>query len=290
MTLCISYINKKGEHPHGFALSDSRLTVEGERKNENGIYLSQSNKEIKNTNDHGIKIYVINQPRFSKRDIVISIAGAVSFGLHTAIHLESTLKGIYEELNYEQTISLITDTISSFWQDAYDKEMGFLFMLFDDDKNIRLLQMQCFKKNPPQIEEVEEENGYVIAVMGTNEKQVRDKIFEEIKIVNWANNKILSFAPAEISCIRALKSAVNDHNNRYVGGNIQAACLRGDGEGKYLTVHFNGNYCFRGLSFGDKLDPLRFPLAYGPSWGMGSGIYDVDKAISEIIDQMPVES
>lgn len=287
MTLCIAFRHfNRGDYDQNFILSDSRLTVvrrtqpdstvSSEQITENverAFPLLPENVEIVHQNDSGIKIHVIHYEKKSgRRDITITVAGAVALGILSAIHLEATLNGLYGKYSYEQVLDIIEDHLNRFWQTAYDQDIEYLIMLADDDGKTHLWKKVGGRGGIKPLSEVMDENGMLLGVIGDQAELVRQQIFGDVNKLTLLNHDLILEEALDIASVRALRAAIENKDNPLVGGGIQAAVMKGT-EGYYMTASYNGRYFFRGVEFGPTLRQDNAPLKH-PTWPYDLAYYD----------------
>lgn len=287
MTLCIAYRHfKREEYDQNFVISDSRLTVIRQSPSppvEQGLVLLPSNQEIVHQNDSGIKIHVIHYEKKSgRRDITITVAGAVAMGMLTAMHLEATLNGLYGKYNYQQVLHIIEEHIDRFWQGAYDQDIEYLIMLADDDGWTHLFKKTGVHGRIGPMVEISEQHGLLFGVIGDRATEVEQRILGEVNQLT-AFNRGMPFEEAlDIACVRALRAAIEDESNLLVGGGIQAAVMKGI-EGYYMTASYRDRYYFRGVEFGPELRSDNAPLKH-PMWFYSVEKYDPTLPLAEIAE------
>ncbi|MGE0919758.1 hypothetical protein [Trichlorobacter lovleyi] len=263
------------------ALSDSRLTVVRNKNVENGFVNIPSDTEICHQNDFGIKLHVMKSDRKrGRRDIVASVAGAVSLGLQSIIHLEAVIIGLLGGAKFDQLIEIIDETIDNFWRTAYDKEIEYLFMLADDSGRTRIFEKIGTPREVYPLEEVPNEHGVYFGVIGDRKNEIKGIILCEVNKLLICKPRMPIETALEIACVRAIRREIEDPQNLLVGGNIQAAAMKGH-EGYYLSAQYDNHLSFRSASYPSQINISRFPLMH-PLWPFNSEIYNPRNAIEEI--------
>ncbi|HYW22049.1 MAG TPA: hypothetical protein VE956_22610 [Nodularia sp. (in: cyanobacteria)] len=296
MTLCISYKCKSpyDDIPRAVCYADSRITILGpiDKQTAVGGFLP-SNAEIRHQTDSGIKIQIVSAIRDdneSSRDFVFSIAGSVSLGLQSLIHLDSVFKTFYENYSFEEYIDRIKITLHEFWKDAWDQEIQYLMTATDDSGKIRIIYIRGSESESDLVlEEVQEEKGLLLSVIGDNAEEAREKIFSETNSLVSRGMEMNS--ALDVACLRMMRRAVEDQNQIFIGGNIQSCYLK-DKSAKYITLDDGCNLLFRGVKYsreyGDypsKLNREKDLPSFLTS-SINQDIYDPRKSIQEIMDQI----
>lgn len=286
MTLCISYRHYNREaYDQAMALSDSRLTVVRNKRDENGFVNISSDMEICHQNDFGIKLHVMKSDRKrGRRDIVASVAGAVSLGLQSIIHLEAVIIGILGRVSFDQLLEIIDETIDNFWRPAYDKEIEYLFMLADDSGRTRIFEKIGTPGQVYPLKEVPNDHGVYFGVIGDRKAEIKSIILSEVNKLLVCNARIPIEAALEVACVRAIRREIEDPQNLLVGGNIQAAAMKGD-KGYYLSVQYDNHLSFRSASYPSQIDISKFPMLH-PLWPLYLEIYNPQNEIEEIHDHV----
>jgi hypothetical protein len=293
MSLCL--ICENGYHSNGSpmatAISDSRITIIGLNKfntidNEQGFYknLLSSNVSIKHQTNKGIKTFIVNhrlqfQNSFS-RSIIFTVAGAVPLGLHSLYFLQARLDGTLFPSTSEKLVPFILDTLQDFWEDAYDKDIEYLFAFTDENNQLRSFKITGCPDNF-EMEEVERYHGLLFSVIGDNSEEVITEILHETNAFSTLglnpNNMVF------ISCIRALRRAINEPSILSIGGGIQLVNLIGNKAG-HMGVRISNDECYL---MGAKI-PGGLKLGSG---AQGQGImdlshikYDPNYTVQQIIE------
>jgi len=219
MTLCISYKLKSPNDDISRAIcyADSRITTLGANTKQTtvGAFLP-SNVEIKHHTDRGIKIQIVStitDGNGSHRDFTFSIAGAVSLGLQSLIHLDSVFKTFYENYSFEECIKRIEITLHEFWQDAWDQEIEYLMTATDDSGKIRIIYIRGTKTDLV-FEEVQEEDELLLAVIGDNAEKAREKIRQETNSLMCAGMEM--YSALDLACVRMMRRAIEDQTQRFI--------------------------------------------------------------------------
>ncbi|MBD2460534.1 hypothetical protein H6G89_05700 [Oscillatoria sp. FACHB-1407] len=296
MTLCISYKFKSpnDDIPRAICYADSRITTLGASTKETtvGGFLP-SNAEIKHQTDRGIKIQIVSavtDGSESYRDFVFSIAGAVSLGLQSLIHLDSVFKTFYENYSFEQYIDRVKITLHEFWQDAWDQEIEYLMTATDDSGKIRIIYVRGTESDLV-LEEIQQEDGLLLAVIGDNAEESRETIRRETNSLMCVGMEMNS--ALDVACVRMMRRAIEDPNQTFIGGNMQA-CLLVDNSAKYLTLDDGTNLLFRGVKYSREWRdyPRKLnTLIERPSFlvsKVDQDMYDPQKSLQEIMEQTKV--
>ncbi|MEA5581158.1 hypothetical protein VB620_07380 [Nodularia harveyana UHCC-0300] len=299
MTLCISYKSKSpyDDIPRAVCYADSRITILGssDKQTATGGFLA-SNAEIRHQTDSGIKIQIVSAIRDdneSSRDFVFSIAGAVSLGLQSLIHLDSVFKTFYENYSFEEYIDRIKITLHEFWKDAWDQKIEYLMTATDDSGEIRIIKIRGSEPKPESesdfvLEEVQEENELLFSVIGNNAEKARETILGETNSLMCGGMEMDS--ALDVACLRMMRRAVEDPTQIFIGGNIQSCYLK-DKSAKYVTLDDGCNLLFRGVKYsreyGDYPSKLNreeyLPLFLTSS--IDQDMCDPQKSIQEIMEQ-----
>jgi len=296
MTLCISYKFQSSidDVPRAICYADSRITtLEASTKQTTVGGFLPSNVEIKHQTDRGIKIQIVSavtDGSESYRDFVFSIAGAVSLGLQSLIHLDSVFKTFYENYSFEQYIDRAKITLHEFWQDAWDQEIEYLMTATDDSGEIRII---CVKgtKSDLILEEIQQEDGLLLAVIGDNAEESRETIRRETNSLMCAGMEMNS--ALDVACVRMMRHAIEDPNQLVIGGNMQACLLR-DKRASYVTLDDGTNLLFRGVKYSrewrdypKKLNTLTERPSFLVSQ-IDQDMYDPQKSLQEIMEKIKV--
>ena len=298
MTLCISYKCKSpnDDIPRAVCYADSRITILGpiDKQTAVGRFLP-SNVEIRHQTDSGIKIQIVSaitDDNENSRDFVFSIAGAVSLGLQSLIHLDSVFKTFYENYSFEEYIDRIKITLHEFWKDAWDREIEYLMTATDDSGEIRIIYVRGSKSESDLVlKELQEENGLLLSVIGDNAEEARETIFRETNSLMCAGMEMNS--ALDVACLRMMRRAIEDQNQISIGGNIQS-CYLVDKSAKYITLDDGCNLLFRGVKYSREWRdyPRKLnTLIERPSFlvsNINQDMYDPKKTIQEIMDQIKV--
>ena len=296
MTLCISHNFPFNEAiPFAVCYADSRITVIGTSTEQTSVgRFLPSNKEIKHQTDSGIKIQIVSAivvdgDESYYRDFAFSIAGAVSLGLQSLIYLDSVFKTFYENYTFEEYIDRIKDTLHEFWKDAWDQEIEYLMTATDDSGEIKIIHIRGTETNLV-FEEVAEENELLFAVIGDHAEEARLKIHQETNSLMCAGMEMPS--ALEVACVRMMRRAIEDQNQIFIGGNIQACQLVGKNV-TYLSLDDGCNLLFRGVKYSrerhdyprnlNTLDRPPFPIL-----DINQDKYNPQKSIQEIMEQIKV--
>ncbi|MFN6487130.1 MULTISPECIES: hypothetical protein [unclassified Nostoc] len=294
MTLCISYKFKSpnDDIPRAICYADSRITTLGASTKQTtvGGFLP-SNAEIKHKTDRGIKIQIVSavtDGSESYRDFVFSIAGSVSLGLQSLIHLDSVFKTFYENYSFEQYIDRAKITLHEFWQDAWDQEIEYLMTATDDIGEIRIIYVKGTESDLV-LEEIQQEDGLLLAVVGDNAEESRETIRRETNSLMCAGMEMNS--ALDVACVRMMRRAIENPNQIFIGGNIQA-CLLVDKSAKYLTLDDGSNLLFRSVKYSRewrdyprKLNTLIERPSF-PVLNINQDMYDPQKSLQEIMNQI----
>jgi len=298
MTLCISYKCKSpnDDIPRAVCYADSRITILGsiDKHTAVGGFLP-SNAEIRHQTDSGIKIQIVSSitdDNENSRDFVFSIAGAVSLGLQSLVHLDSVFKTFYENYSFEEYINRIKITLHEFWKDAWDREIEYLMTATDDSGEIRIIYVRGSKSESDLVlKELQEENGLLLSVIGDNAEEARETIFRETNSLMCAGMEMNS--ALDVACLRMMRRAIEDQNQISIGGNIQS-CYLVDKSAKYITLDDGCNLLFRGVKYSREWRdyPRKLnTLVERPSFlvsNINQDMYDPKKTIQEIMDQIKV--
>jgi len=293
MTLCISYKFKSpnDDIPRAICYADSRITALGASTKQTtvGRFLP-SNAEIKHQTDRGIKIQIVSavtDGSESYRDFVFSIAGAVSLGLQSLIHLDSVFKTFYKNYNFEQYVDRVKLTLHEFWQDAWDQEIEYLMTATDDSGEIRIIYVRGTESDLV-LEEIQQEDELLLAVIGDNAEECRETICRETNSLMCAGMEMNS--ALDVACVRMMRRAIEDPNQIFIGGNIQA-CLLVDKGAKYITLDDGSNLLFRGVKYSREWRDYPRKLntvIERPSFlvsNINQDMYDPQNSLQEIMDQ-----
>lgn len=296
MTLCISYKFKSpnDDIPRAICYADSRITTLGASTKQTtvGGFLP-SNAEIKHQTDRGIKIQIVSaitDGNESYRDFAFSIAGAVSLGLQSLIHLDSVFKTFYENYSFEECINRIKITLHEFWKDAWDQEIEYLITATDDSGEIKIIYVRGTETNLV-FEEVQEEDELLLAVIGDNAEEARQRIRQETNSLMCAG--IEMYSALDVACLRMMRRAIEDQTQKFIGGNIQA-CLLVNKSVKYMTLDDGCNLLFRGVKYSREWHdyPRKLnTLIDQPSFlvqNISQDIYNPQRNIQEIMEQIKV--
>ncbi|MBO1046980.1 MAG: hypothetical protein HEQ10_04140 [Dolichospermum sp. DEX182a] len=204
------------------------------------------------------------------------------------IHLDSVFKTFYENYSFEEYMDRIKITLHEFWQDAWDQEIEYLMTATDDSGEIRIIKIRG-SESDLVLEEVQDENELLLSVIGDNAEEARETIFRETNSLMCAGMEMNS--ALDVACLRMMRRAIEDPNQRFIGGNIQSCYLK-DKIAKYITLDDGCNLLFRGVKYsreyGDYPRKLN-TLIERPSFlvsNINQDIYDPRKSIQEIMDQI----
>lgn len=296
MTLCISYKFKSpnDDIPRAICYADSLITTLGASTKQTAVGgFLPSNAEIKHQTDKGIKIQIVSAVTDSSEiyhDFVFSIAGAVSLGLQSLIHLDSVFKTFYENYSFEQYIDKVEITLHEFWQDAWDKEIEYLMTATDDIGEVRIIHIRGTESDLV-LEEIQHEHGLLLAVIGDNAEGSRATILREMNSLMCAGMEMTS--ALDVACVRMMRRAIEDSTQKFIGGNMQA-CLLVDKNAKYMTLDDGANLLFRGVKYSREWRdyPRKLnTLIERPSFlvsNINQDMYDPQKSIQEIMEQIKV--
>jgi hypothetical protein len=197
------------------ALADSQLTREWDGRR------AISNKAV--------KLHVASQRRTTyaaeRYDILFAMSGNLLLGLQSVLYVDACLQGTSGTW-VDAMINIIDDKLLDFWSDAITKEITYSISLHDHKRRARIFEWRG--ENPrgtPSMREAEEEHGLLFSVHGDRAAFVRQRILSEIQRCSCHGidpNHALPY-----SCIRALRAEIDDPTSIYIGGNIQAAYMRG---------------------------------------------------------------
>ncbi|MCX5984104.1 MAG: hypothetical protein NTY89_20390 [Nostocales cyanobacterium LacPavin_0920_SED1_MAG_38_18] len=296
MTLCISYKCKSpnDDIPRAICYADSRITILGSSDKQTAVGgFLPSNREIRYLTDSGIKIQIVSaitDDNESYRDFVFSIAGAVSLGLQSLIHLDSVFKTFYENYSFEEYIDRIKITLHEFWKDAWDRDIEYLMTATDDSGEIRIIYIRGSESESDLVlKEVQHENELLLSVIGDNAEEAREMILRETNSLMCAGMEMNS--ALDLACLRMMRRAVEDPNQIFIGGNIQSCYLK-DKSAKYITLDNGSNLLFRGVKYSREWGdyPRRLNrLIERPSFlvsNINQDDYNPQKSIQEIMDQI----
>lgn len=246
MSLCISYRTENGK---AITLSDSLLTTirKKERSNkeekESAAFL-QSNQEILHQTPYGIKVQILSQKNSSyasRFDIVVSIAGNVSLGLQSLLHLDAILQGTSYALWAEQIPSIIEDKIYLFWNNARDQSLQMSFVINDHKGRTKIYELYA-ENDIFDFSEVKEENGVLVSVIGDGSITVKEKIFQKVNSFMYSNKSFNEII--HIAAVETLVEKIKDQNSIFIGGSLQGAIFN-HYLASYLKIHDGITY-FRG--------------------------------------------
>lgn len=294
MTLCIAYKfqSPNDDIPRAICYADSRITTLGAKTTQTAVGgFLPSNAEIKHQTDKGIKIQIVSSLTGNRehcRDFVFSIAGAVSLGLQSLIHLDSVFKIFNENSNFEQYIEQVTSTLRTFWKDAWDQEIEYLMTATDDNGEIKVFYLRGTESNLV-LEEIQQENDFLLGVIGDNAEESRETILRETNSLMCAGMEM--YSALDLACVRMMRRAMEDQNQKFIGGNMQA-CLLVDKSANYMTLDDGKNLLFRGIRYSREWHdyPGRLnTLAERPGFlvsNINQDIYDPQKNIQEVMKEI----
>ena len=294
MTLCIAYKFKSpnDDIPRAICYSDSRITTLGAKTIQTAVGgFLPSNAEIKHQTDKGIKIQIVSALTDNSehcRDFVFSIAGAVSLGLQSLIHLDSVFTTFYENCNFEQYIERAADTLRTFWQDAWDQEIEYLMTATDDNGEIKIIYVRGTESNLV-LEEIQQEDELLLGVIGDNAEESRETIRRETNSLMCAGMEMNS--ALDLACVRMMRRAIEDENQKFIGGNMQA-CLLVEKSANYMTLDDGTSLLFRGVRYSREWRdyPRRLnTLVERPGFlvsNIHQDMYDPQKNIQEIMEEI----
>jgi hypothetical protein len=286
MTLCIShkYSTLDDGTPTAFCYADSLLTTLGARNHQTGVGFLPSNAEIKHQTPRGIKIQIVSaitDGRASFRDFVFSIAGAVSLGLQSLIHLDSVFKTFYGNYRFEEYINRTEMTLREFWQDAWDKDIEYLITATDDVGEMRIIYVKGTESDLI-FEEVYPKDGLLFAVIGDGAEEAQNMIRRETNSLMCAGIEMDS--ALEIACLRMMRRAVEDPNQVFIGGSIQSVLLRGR-NAQYITLDDGSHLMYRGVKYpkvwNSSITRPPFPIT-----SIDHNRYNPQVSLQEIVEQL----
>ncbi|EDX82324.1 hypothetical protein S7335_881 [Synechococcus sp. PCC 7335] len=294
MTLCITYKlqSPNDKLPRAICYTDSRITTTGAKtkQTEVGGFLP-SHTEIKHQTDKGIKIQIVSALTGSGehcRDFVFSIAGAVSLGIQSLIHLDSVFTTFYEDCDFEQYIEKAKATLHTFWQDAWDKDIEYLMTATDDNNEIRIFHVKGTKSDLV-FEDLQQEDELLLGVIGDNAEEARATIRQEISSLMYAGMAIHS--ALDLACVRMMRRAIENQNQKFIGGNMQA-CLLVDKGANHMVLDDGQNLLFRGVRYSRewcKYPRILNTLTERPGFlvsTINQDMYDPQKNIQEIMENI----
>lgn len=250
MTLCVTYGISRNQ---AITLSDSLLTTT--RKTEDTATFLPSNQYIAHQTPRAVKIHIVSQSEslYAERyDVLCAIAGNVSLGLQSLLHLDAYLKGI-KYLWYDHIKLTIEDRIYPFWEMARDQSLEMSFALNDHKGRIHLFELKA-DEGQFNFYEVEDDNGILLSVIGDRSSDVRAKIMSKVNLLSYQTDISESIHVASASILR---EEIEDSSSVFIGGVMQGAVLNRH-LGEYLVVKGSGYY-FRGAKLEDW-DTLSYPI------------------------------
>lgn len=239
MSLCITYRTENGK---AITISDSLLTtiknIDKDKKNDDiidsGSFLPSDQKIVHQT-PYGIKVHIISQKNStyasSRFDIVVSIAGNVSLGLQSLLHVDAILQGSSYMWD-DQILWIIEDKIRLFWNNARDQSLQMSFVITKHKRKTKFFELYA-DNNTFEFFEVEEEHGLLISVIGDGSADVKEEIYKRINSLSYSNmslNQIIH----KVS-IGILLEIINSTNSRFIGGSLQGAIFN-DNIASYLKI------------------------------------------------------
>lgn len=250
MTLCVTY---KTSRSRAVSLSDSLLTTTI-KKDDSGSFLP-SDQEVVHQTPHAVKVQIITQEEstYGERfDVVCSIAGNVSLGLQSILHLDAYLKGT-SNLWYDHIKIIIDETIYPFWAMARDQSLEICFALNDHKGRVHFFELSG-GKDDFNFYEVEEENEILLSVIGDDSHNVRSEILSKVNILLYQ----MDFEQAiHQASVKILKDRIESPTVRFVGGGMQGAILDHH-LAKYMVIKDN-RFHFRGAELEDW-ENLAYPI------------------------------
>lgn len=262
MTLCITYKVGKSE---AICISDSLLTYtgaksapenSGESDKESGAFLP-SNVEVRHQTPHAVKVHIVSQSEHfycgDGYDVIFSIAGNVSLGLQSILHLESYLQGTYD-LWFDDMAYAIRDKIYPFWSKASDKEIELSYCITDHKGRTHIFEIFT-REGELFIDFVDEVHGVTISVIGDDPKEVKNTIYKKITALTYGKGLTLEEA-THIACVDTLKEKIDSEESIFIGGSIQGARLQGY-KASYLSFK-DEHVSFRGSQV-EQSDRLNYP-------------------------------
>jgi hypothetical protein len=295
MTLCISYQFKSPNDSISRAIcySDSLITTTGAITDQAALKtFLPSDTEIKHRTDKGIKIQIVSassEDGAPTHDFIFSIAGAVSLGLQSLIHLESVFKIFYEKCSFEEYLRTIETVLNEFWEDARDKDIEYLITTVDDSKEVRIIHVKGGGSESSLVfEEIQKEGDLLLAVIGDNADEARNKILNETHALLYAGYEV--FSALDIACLRMIRRAVEDPEQEFIGGNIQS-CMLTEDKAQYIVLDNGSHLLFRGIKYprGHHEYPRRLNQLVDKKSFLVSHIYqnifNPDKSIQDLIEE-----
>lgn len=246
MSLCISYRTTNGK---AVTLSDSLLTTVRKKEqsnndeNESASFLP-SDQEILHQTPYGIKVQILSQKDslYSSRfDVVVSIAGNVSLGLQSLLHLDAILQGTSFVTWAEHVPWKIEEKIRLFWNNARDQSLQMSFVINDHKGRTKIYELNA-ENGIFDFFEVEEENGVLVSVIGDGSIAVREKIFQKVNSLMYSDKSLNEII--HIAAVETLVETIRDHNSIFIGGSLQGAIFN-HYLASYLKIHDDVTY-FRG--------------------------------------------
>lgn len=239
MSLCISF--KVDDEI--FVLADSQLTTTI-NSIESATILPYSIKVL-HKSPNAIKIQIashLTSVYAEKHSMIFSIAGNVSLGLQSILHIDAILSGTNPNFYYEDILDVIYDKINLFWRSARDKVIEYTVCIYDENNKAHIFDI-IGSNDTIEFSEVEMIDGILLSVIGDNKVKVRNNILTRYQsaIYLQENNRALY-----TTCIKELVKEIEDESNIFVGGCLQAAKLTSY-NAKYLKIKRNGYY-FRGAA------------------------------------------
>ena len=266
MTLCIT----AGTPSKIIAIADSQLTTVG--PNHEVASCLPSNLKIVHVNTTAIKVQIISHPESlygDRHDIVFALAGNVALGLQSVMHIDAVLRGM--PLCWFDHIKVtIFDRIIEFWTPARDRNIEYTISIADHKGRVHLFEI-VGTDNGVEIEEVLNDDGILLSVIGDNKESVRNQILSEVNALShfFKVDEALHYAS-----IRALKRAVDDESNVFVGGSIQGAELTRH-KGQYYIFDSYMKF-FKGAAL-EEWESLTYPII-----NLNEAIFDHSKKVSEL--------
>jgi len=266
MTLCIT----AGTPGKVITIADSQLTTVG--PNQEVASCLPSNLKIVHVNTTAVKVQIISHPESlygDRHDIVFALAGNVALGLQSVMHIDAVLSGM-PHCWYDHIKVTIFDRIIEFWAPARDRNIEYTLSIADHKGRIHVFEIVGTNAGV-EIEEVMNDDGFLLSVIGDNKVAVKDQILSEVNVFSHfvSIEEALYYAS-----IRALKRAVEDESNVFVGGSLQGA---------ELTKH-NGQYYifdsymkfFKGAAL-EEWQTLTYPII-----NLNDAVFDYSTNVSDL--------
>jgi hypothetical protein len=236
MSLCISFRTDNKI----YSIADSQLTTTITKRDTGSLLPTDT--EIVHTTPNAIKIQIASHPNSiyaDRQDMVFNIAGNVSLGLQSVLHIDACLSGS-PNLWAEHIPDFIAEKLWLFWNTSRDKNIECILSINDHKRKLHLFEF-IGTEDKFEMGERKEENGILLSVIGDHKNEVREKI---LTATNSASFKLDVDSALYYASLRELLRAIEDESNVFVGGNMQLAVLE-NYNAQYLIQRRNGLF-FRG--------------------------------------------